>query len=351
MTEHFEKVRQWYLKEPSRVFIISGYAGCGKTTLARKIPEQLNIYNYKMLAPTGKAATVLGNAQTIHSYLYETEKDELTGELHFYRKDPSQFYERLLIVDEISMVNKELMRDLRALNIPIIGLGDSAQLPPVNGTNNILSNPDIFLTKVYRNNGGLLELATDIRKGEKLKREYDSVQFRRNSIIRDLHLLTDDSIIICRYNKTRNELNTKIREEVKQFKKLIEVGDKLMVLNNSRTTGLMNGSIVLVLNVEHVNLDYDFAIIDIEDDSGLRQKVRVNLNVILGTESKLRQSRYDDSILSIDYAYAITCHKSQGSEFKKVFVIVEGEQYEDFQKWYYTAVTRARQKLYIYKNY
>lgn len=351
MIEHFEKVRQWYSKEPSRVFIISGYAGCGKTTLARKIPAQLNISIYKMLAPTGKAATVLGNAQTIHSYLYETEKDERTGELHFYRKDPAQFYERLLIVDEISMVSKELMSDLRSLNIPIIGLGDPAQLPPVNGTNNILSNPDIFLTKVYRNDGGLLELATDIRSCAKLKREYDSVQFRRNSIIRDFHLLTDDAIIICRYNKTRNELNTKIREEVKQFKKLIEVGDKLIVLNNSRTTGLMNGSIAQVLNVEHVNLDYDFAIIDIEDDSGVRQKVKVNLNVILGTPSKLRQSRYDDSILSIDYAYAITCHKAQGSEFKEVFVVVEGEQYEDFQKWYYTAVTRARQKLYIYKNY
>lgn len=351
MNEHFEKVWQWYSKEPFRVFIISGYAGCGKTTLARKIPEQLNIVNYKMLAPTGKAATVLGNAQTIHSYLYNAKKDERTGELHFYRKDPSQFYEMLLIVDEISMVNKELMQDLRSLNIPIIGLGDPAQLPPVNGTNDILLKPDIFLTKVYRNDGGLLELATDIRNGKKLKREYDSVQFRRNSIMRDLHLLSDDSIIICRYNKTRNELNAKIREKVKQFKEPIEVGDKLIVLNNSRTTGLMNGSIVQVLNIDYVNLDYDFAIIDIKNDIGVIQKVKVNLNVILGTPSKLRQSRYDDSILSVDYAYAITCHKSQGSEFKEVFVIVEGEQYDDFQQWYYTAVTRARSKLYIYKNY
>lgn len=351
MNEYFEKVWQWYSKEPFRVFIISGYAGCGKTTLARKIPEQLNIVNYKMLAPTGKAATVLGNAQTIHSYLYNAKKDERTGELHFYRKDPSQFYEMLLIVDEISMVNKELMQDLRSLNIPIIGLGDPAQLPPVNGTNDILSKPDIFLTKVYRNDGGLLELATDIRNGKKLKREYDSVQFRRNSIIRDLHLLSDDSIIICRYNKTRNELNAKIREKVKQFKEPIEVGDKLIILNNSRTTGLMNGSIVQVLNVDYVNLDYNFAIIDIKNDIGVIQKVKVNLNVILGTPSKLRQSRYDDSILSVDYAYAITCHKSQGSEFEEVFIVVEGEQYDDFQQWYYTAVTRARSKLYIYKNY
>ena len=351
MNEYFEKVWRWYSEEPFRVFIISGYAGCGKTTLARKIPEQLNIVNYKMLAPTGKAATVLGNAQTIHSYLYNAKKDERTGELHFYRKDPSQFNEMLLIVDEISMVNKELMQDLRSLNIPIIGLGDPAQLPPVNGTNDILLKPDIFLTKVYRNDGGLLELATDIRNGKKLKREYDSVQFRRNSIMRDLHLLSDDSIIICRYNKTRNELNAKIREKVKQFKEPIEVGDKLIVLNNSRTTGLMNGSIVQVLNIDYVNLDYDFAIIDIKNDIGVIQKVKVNLNVILGTPSKLRQSRYDDSILSVDYAYAITCHKSQGSEFKEVFVIVEGEQYDDFQQWYYTAVTRARSKLYIYKNY
>ena len=351
MNEYFEKVWRWYSEEPFRVFIISGYAGCGKTTLARKIPEQLNIVNYKMLAPTGKAATVLGNAQTIHSYLYNAKKDERTGELHFYRKDPSQFNEMLLIVDEISMVNKELMQDLRSLSIPIVGLGDPAQLPPVNGTNDILLKPDIFLTKVYRNDGGLLELATDIRNGKKLKREYDSVQFRRNSIIRDLHLLSDDSIIICRYNKTRNELNAKIREKVKQFKEPIEVGDKLIVLNNSRTTGLMNGSIVQVLNIDYVNLDYDFAIIDIKNDIGVIQKVKVNLNVILGTPSKLRQSRYDDSILSVDYAYAITCHKSQGSEFKEVFVIVEGEQYDDFQQWYYTAVTRARSKLYIYKNY
>lgn len=352
MNEYFEKIRLWYNKEPSRIFIISGYAGCGKTTLARQIPDFLNLgCEAIFLTPTGKAATALHKrAQTIHSYLYVVEEDKRTGKLIFYKKDYDLLTEKLLIVDEISMVNEELLTDLRSTGIPIIGLGDPAQLPPVNGSNDILSEPDIFLTKVYRNDGGILELATDIRTGSPLKKEYDSVQFRRNSIIRDFHLLSDDSIIICRYNKTRQTLNNMIRKKIKQFSDAIEVGEKLMILNNNKMTGLMNGSIVTVTKILYINKEYHFADIEVVDDSNMRQVIRANLYIVFDAENKLSRN-FNERMHTVDYAYAITCHKSQGSEFKDVFVIIEGEQYDDFRNWLYTAVTRTRSNLYVYKHF
>ena len=342
-------VINWWNTDKKRTFIISGYAGCGKTTLAREIPDELDLkWSAAFLAPTGKAARVLHrNASTIHSYLYEAEVDPITKKLTWHKKPYDSFHEKLLIVDEISMVNKELMADLKWLNIPIIGLGDPAQLPPVYGTNDVLDNPDIFLTKVFRNGGGILDYATNIRKAEPIKSNYPDVEFRQG-LFNDLSMYGEDSIIICRYNKTRQSVNQKIRRVVYQYDKLIENGERMIILNNNRDFGLFNGSIVTVDKVVEYNDNNNTAAIIVTDDDGLTQEIQIDTDIIKGVEEKPKKFLKKKDIFEIEYAYCVTCHKAQGSEFVKVFVINQGQHYDDHIKWLYTAVTRARKKLYIY---
>lgn len=342
-------VINWWNTDKKRTFIISGYAGCGKTTLAREIPNELNLnYSAVFLAPTGKAARVLHkNASTIHSYLYEAEVDPITKKITWHKKSYDSFHDKLLIVDEISMVNKELMADLKWLNIPIIGLGDPAQLPPVQGSNDILDNPDIFLTKVYRNAGGILDYATNIRKDEPIKDSYPNVEFRQR-LYKDLNKYDEDSIIICKYNKSRQSINRMIREKVYEYKELIEIGEKMIILNNNRDFGLFNGSIVTVDNVVSYNDKDNTAIIVVTDDEGVTQEIEIDTDILKGVEEKPKKFLKKKDIFEIEYAYCVTCHKAQGSEFQQVFVLMQGKHHDDYIKWLYTAVTRARKKLFMY---
>ena len=339
------KVQNWYKNEKNRLFIISGYAGCGKTYTAKQIPKMLGIPMYKVafLTPTGKASRVLHeSAQTIHSFMYDCEMCEYTKKLVCTKKLGMNHTARLLIVDEISMVNEMLLADLMSLNIPIIGLGDPAQLPPVTGENDILNNPDVFLTKVWRNDGGILELSKDIREGNEIKRQYNDVVFGRY-IINDLKRITDDTVVITKFNKTRQSINKLIRERVKKYTDLLEIGEKLIVLKNNRDTGLMNGSVVTIKRI--INIDLRMGVANIYTDSG---NIIIDLDILTGKETQPK--RYDkmEGIHDVDYAYAITCHKSQGSEFEQVMVINEGTGFDNHDKWLYTAVTRAKKKLYIY---
>lgn len=338
----------WVVDKDKRIFILTGYAGCGKTTLARSIPELLDLYNVVFLAPTGKAANVMsGDARTIHSYLYHTEVIEETGEFFFHKKEPEEFEEDLLIVDEISMVSDELLADLIATGIPIIGLGDPAQLPPVNGSNTILNNPDIFLTHVWRNDGGILDLATDIRNGKRISwSKYENVQRSFKHISVNYDLVDDESIIICKFNKTRRQINKQFRELVRGYELLIQKGEKLIITKNNKQTNLMNGSIVIVEEIAWMDRDSHLAGLKVKTQDGYSMFIKVSLLVVEGYEEKLHR---DPNIHYCDYAYAITCHKAQGSEYKNVFIIDEGAHIGDHQSWRYTAVTRARQKVYIYQ--
>lgn len=344
--EYQDKIKNWFSNDSNRMFIISGYAGCGKTTLARQIPELLGVRNYRFLAPTGKASLLLGGG-TIHSYLYKVHEDE-DGELIFTKKSIDEFDESLLLIDEISMVGDDILEDLRELNIPMIGLGDPAQLPPVKGTNDILENPDILLTEVFRMDGGLLKLATDIREGNTrslIKKEYDDVSFR-NNMLNDITDVKDDDVIIVRYNKTRQEINSYYRRHIKKFENLLDIGEKIMILDNDRFgTGLMNGSIVHIVDIGYIDKRNHTVTLRVEDDLGRRFNIDANIRPITKVKGFVPKKT-----LGIDYAYAITCHKAQGSEYERVFVIKEGMHFDDWKKWYYTAVTRARKELFIYEG-
>lgn len=349
--EYENKIRNWYKISHGRIFVISGYAGTGKTSLARSIPSVLGISPSRVafLAPTGKAALLMQGGRTIHSYLYHAHRDKESGEVTFIRKEQEDFTEELLIVDEISMVSDELLEDLKSARIPIIGLGDSAQLPPVNGANTLLDHADIYLTEVFRNDGGILSLATDIRNGEKLKLKYNDVKTISRQIYEDLSLVDDDTIVICKFNKTRRKINLAYRELKYKTELILVPGEKLIVTKNNSSTKLMNGSIITVDEIIAVEKNSRKIQVMVIDDTGERFSIRIDASVLLGQDSLSHTAYKDDGLLhEVDYAYAITCHKAQGSEFKKVFIVNEGKFIENHQAWFYTAVTRAREQIRIY---
>lgn len=348
-TEYAEKIKNWYVYDSRRLFIISGYAGCGKTTLARSIPDLLKLYRVAFLAPTGKASLLVENGKTIHSYLYNAVRDNLTEEIKFYPRDKRDFNDDLLIIDEISMVSDDIMDDLKSLDIPIIGLGDSAQLPPVSGENTILENPDIFLTEVFRNDGGILALATDVRMGNKVGYKYNDVKFISRKFISDINLLDDNSIVICKFNKTRRKINMLYRTEVMKTRVMLVEGEKLIITRNNAGSGLMNGSLVTVKGISYFLLDNRMAEVLIENDSGIKFTIRIDISQLLDEPSlDYIHYRNDNMLHEVDYAYAITCHKAQGSEFDRVFIINEGRNFDNHQAWFYTAVTRAKKEVRIY---
>ena len=130
-------VAEWLKRGEPQLFRLFGYAGTGKTTLARKIAEDID-GGVAFAASTGKAALVLRSkgckeARTIHSLIYrlrETDTQELTFVLN---EDSAVTKSSLVIIDECSMVDAELGRDLLSFGKPVLVLGDPAQLPPVKG--------------------------------------------------------------------------------------------------------------------------------------------------------------------------------------------------------------------------
>ena len=146
-------IEDWFLHSTKQVFVLSGYAGTGKTTLLKHtvtetlklVPEQSAAF----VTPTGKAATVLirGGIQatTLHRLIYQsiaTEKEiELNGKkikvetLTFRRRESIDKSIKLIVLDEASMVSDAVLWDLAEFGVKLLLCGDNAQLPPVEGFN------------------------------------------------------------------------------------------------------------------------------------------------------------------------------------------------------------------------
>src|SRR5471032_2206899 len=176
-----QAVAGWLKAKPGangtpQVFRLFGYAGTGKTTLANHIAEQSD-GEVKFAAFTGKAASVMRGkgcrgASTIHSLIYRARE---SGEEvpNFDLWDEAQASKaQLIIIDECSMVDAELGRDLMSFGVPLLVLGDPAQLPPIQGGGFFTEvQPDVMLTEVHRQAEGypIIRLPMNIRAGEAIE--------------------------------------------------------------------------------------------------------------------------------------------------------------------------------------
>lgn len=354
--------------EVPQVFKLFGFAGSGKTTLAAHFAQQLEGRGSTLAATfTGKAALVMRrkgfNCSTIHSLIYkpmevpvldkagnDTGETELSFELN--HEDSPLLNAKLLIVDEVSMVGKDLGEDLLSFGKPILVLGDPGQLPPINGQGFFTAGkPDVMLTEIHRQaqDNPIIRMSMDIRQGKGVK----NGNWGSSKVISKLELqknerwLVEADQVLCGLNKTRVQRNLRMRElrYFSQLGQLPQPGEKLICLKNDRRRQLFNGGMWTLYEPAKYNGEYLEMPVESLDFTGLRTRVKVPLEWFTGEEEKLppaKRRRFDE----FTFGDCITVHKSQGSQWDNTLVINENYCFrESALQWLYTAVTRAAEQL------
>ena len=358
------KAEKWYKANNSQFFTILGYAGTGKTTITQYIIQQLGLKDsVAYVTFTGKASLVLTQkgcpATTIHQLIYEAVKEVKNGvpKTVFRKVDKISSRIKLIVIDEISMVSKELLKDLASYGVPIIALGDPGQLPPIGQNNPLINQSDIFLDEIHRQEASnpIIYLSMLARQNKEIPYGIYSknVAVIKRSQLRDVTLLNSDQII-CGKNKTRQELNYKIRSILYKGKtEELQKNDKLICLKNNwqinlENYPLVNGTIGYIDKVRKYNDKSRIGNIDFRPD--FLTKSYTNLYADFSAiNGSLSLDTLDRDMNAFDYGYAITCHKSQGSSFNKVVVFEEVLNREAHHKWLYTAITRSEDKLILVK--
>jgi exodeoxyribonuclease V len=360
-------VKHWLEKGESQIFRLFGYAGTGKTTLARHIAEHVD-GRVLFAAFTGKAAQVLrsrgaGNASTIHSLIYrprgeEAVENEQTGQktiaptFSLNRQSPVS-KAKLIIIDECSMVDETLGRDLLSFGTPVLVLGDPGQLPPVSGGGFFTDHPpDYLLQEVHRQarDNPIIDLAQRVREGrELLAGSYgDTARIISKAEVTSELVLDADQVLVGT-NRTRRRYNQRLRE-LKGFDTILPAaGDKLVCLRNDTAKGLLNGSLWQVVSAPRTVKPAMSLLVRSEDD-GIEQvsaKIRLLKSVFEEPDSEIPwqlRRRHED----FDFGYALTVHKAQGSQWNEIVLFDESYAFREHRaRWLYTAITRAAQRLTI----
>ena len=375
-----EALRKWWYNGNKQVFQISGAAGTGKTTLIRYLINEIKLEHDEVLftAFVGKATLAMTrnglNAKTLHSAIcyckdepvldengnVVTEYNRRVTKRVFTRRRKIDPRIRLIVVDEGSMVPAKMADWLLKFKVPIIVLGDLNQLPPVIGDSFFLKEPDVVLTQIMRQSSespipyfaqnvlqnGIKCLSPGLQIGDKIN------VLSKADITPEL--LKDYDVIICGTNKTRNNLNTYIRERIYgRTQDYPVIGDKLICRENDWTFSvddvyLINGLIGYVTDIDLESIsDYTMKI-DFKPEFMDNEFKNVTLDRIYMGLSPNDKRFYRSNYHKFEYGYAITCHLSQGSQYNRVLVFNESfGTAEERRKWLYTAVTRAIDKVTI----
>ena len=358
------KIVQWY-RSGGQEFYLAGYAGVGKSTVAAIAIEELRgkcgVRTVRTAAYTGKAASVLRKkgvegAQTIHSLIYTPVEDEETGELQFVLSEDSPAADAdLVVLDEVSMVNKEIADDLRSFGCKILVIGDPGQLPPVSGEGAFTNRePDVFLREIHRQaaDSPIIELATLARQGKPLPNGYDKEGVRVLPLTKETQSLVyrPETQPICGLNRVRWVYNLRIRRMRGFAGEMPQPGERVICCRNNREEGLFNGGLGTLLKLEGEESEAWKLDVQMEDFDKPHHGLLVDgylfrRHFTNGATQKMklpRGMRLDE----YDWAYALTCHKSQGSQFPDVTVIDDSGFFrENRDKWRYTAITRSEANL------
>ncbi|MGJ8570678.1 MAG: ATP-dependent DNA helicase [Hoeflea sp.] len=365
--EALKAVSRWLKDGRTPIFRLFGYAGTGKTTLAKYFADNVD-GEVLFAAFTGKAAQVLRargakNARTIHSLIYrpkgeEEISDEETGKttvspLFSINRQSPLAQAALIIIDECSMVDEALGKDLMSFGTPILVLGDPGQLPPISGGGYFTEHePDILLTEIHRQarDNPIIDLAMQVREGREIMHgDYGAAQvIGKNDVDRDMVLEADQ--VLVGTNRTRRRYNQRLRELKGYTQAFPQAGDKLVCLRNDPSKALLNGSLwqVMTSSKETVKPGINL-LVRPEDDDMDRGSAKIKLLKSVFDDPDLEvpwqtKKRYDD----FDYGYALTVHKAQGSQWNSVVLFDESYAFrESRERWLYTAITRAAERLVI----
>lgn len=383
-----EAVQGWLADPAPQVFRLFGYAGSGKTTLAKHLAEGAGRALFG--AFTGKAALVLRQkgcpASTIHSLIYtpkesskralrqleekliqlpddtspeeraaleaqlKAEQEKANRPMFSLKLESEVESADLVVIDECSMVDERMGLDLLSFGTPVLVLGDPAQLPPVGGAGFFTENctPDVLLTEIHRQAAGnpILDMATTVRQGGRPNPGAygDSRVLGSGEKLTPEMALGVDQIIVGR-NATRYATNKRVRELLGRTDPSPVPGDKLVCLRNDHDKGLLNGSLWVV---EEAQCGEDLAILTLTPvEGGEAIVVDAHMHYFQGRGKELNWWEKKDA-QEFDYGYALTCHKAQGSQWGSVLVVDESEAFrQDRHRWLYTAITRAADRVLI----
>ena len=363
---------------------IAGYAGSGKSTLVKFIISALDVPPEEVcyVAYTGKAATVLRqkgcpNAMTAHKLLYWSRPTP-SGKFVFQPRTTLDGPYRVVVVDEVSMLPKDMWELLLSHRVYVLALGDPGQLPPIDKDkdNHVLDNPHVFLDEIMRQaqESEIIRLSMHVREGNPIE-TFEAVGdqvliYKEHQMIDPMYEWADQ--ILCATNSKRFDINNKMRE-LRGYGPEPMIGDKIISLSNhwdiSSDNGewaLTNGTIGTLTNhsneliylpkfisttpIEIMNASFDFA--DGEDsftDLMLDyHKLKTNIGQLTSRQSyQMNKCKTcPNAPLEFNYAYAITTWKAQGSEWDKVLGFEESFPYgAEHQNYLYTLITRAKEKL------
>lgn len=356
---------------PTPYLTLGGLAGCGKTTLVTALACDFQNRRIVFTAFTGKAVDVLrrklasyglqNECHTLHSLMYTPQEDEATGYIRGWHKQDSLGPIDLIVVDEASMLQKDLWEDLLSYRIPILAVGDHGQLPPVGErTMSLLISPHLRLEKIHRQAEGspIIRLAHHVRNGGALSDvPWGPGLFAPRELDPAL-IMPWDSAGIAFTNEQRCRMNRKVVDAITDRPN----GHTVICLKNYQLLGLFNGMRGRMLDIASTSDPQGRREAEIEfpDHDGLSISEKIQVAQFFNERtfqawSELRELGLEirhkwDMGLLFDFGYALTCHKSQGSQYRVVFLDPRTPHFltnEERIRWTYTAATRAIEELHV----
>ncbi len=348
-------VARWIADRYSQTLTLGGLAGTGKSTLIRHIVDYSR--KVRVCAFTGKAAYVLQTkgitASTIHRLIYQPvdvceSTDVLMSDCwcgHCKRKTSFRLVPELdatlVVVDEASMVNTAIYRDLTSFGVPVLFVGDHGQLEPIGKNPRLMVDPDLRLEKIHRQaeRSPIIRFAHHVRRGlppETMGPEATVVRTARAPS--DLQRF---DVVLVGKNSTRVTINARIRSERGYEGPLPHPGERVICLRNDTERAIFNGMQATVIEIEPT--DSDGILMSVRDDAGNESPLMPIEAEQFGSEKTLDKTPRRKTLW--DFGYAMTVHKSQGSEFSRVCVLEWIHPEWSAERWRYTAATRASEEL------
>lgn len=382
----------WFKYSPEQLFQYDGPPGSGKSVVLNEIVRRLNLDVNTEVAPMsfiGAASLImrtkgLYTAKTAHSWIYDVIdvpiRDAKTGEV-VYRKDgrlvtrrqfiPKTYLDseiKLIIIDEAFCMPRELRPAIERFGIKIIACGDQNQLPPVKDDPAFLVSGKIYhLTQVMRQEGrdDIIFIADRAMRRLPLLNGYygHSMVVDRDDVSDSMLLWAD--MIICGTNRTRDIINDHIRYLKGYNHELPQYGERLVCRNNNWDLqgrdqanvkiSLVNGLIGTVINHPGIDSyserDGTFHLDFLCDYAQCKFHCEANYKHMI-SDHQIRTAIKDSPFSKgqmFEFAYAITCHIAQGSQFDKV-IYIEEFLHESLQpRLNLVGATRATKQL-IYVN-
>lgn len=372
------------LAQKGMVGIIAGCAGTGKTFALSGVIEQLEC---TLLAPTGKAAVRVSEltgcqATTVHRWLYDV-KETVGGAVRFEKRplDKISIPEgKLIVVDEASMIPQDMYNDLietvTGIDCGLLLVGDPFQLPPVTKEKGVesfsvfdLDIARVTLDEIMRQaeKSPVIKLSRFIREGE-IAEAMDVADLVLDKKVgtKVVDVIDGGGMVLVHSNKARHHVNRYYREQKGLTD--IQTGEPLLVLKNNYKLNVFNGETFdfegygdfVGENVVYCMFSKKEAKIKFYMTTIGGQPCIVSPNILEGEAQELSVNALETSVgywvrkgvpyIHANFGYALSVHKSQGSETETALLLLEPTvnlHTIEGRRFAYTGITRARSKVYL----